>query len=266
MATVQFHLRRAGACVGIVIVVVLGIPALSRILGNLHPVVFAVLDVAGVLQRLGEELAEVVVVGRVFEAEVSHVGEVFAKLLGETLAEVLDGRGLLLLANLFVLLLIGGSFEALPGQAAAEEVHEDVAQGLEVVSARLLAAEMGVDAHITGGSGERLALAVGNVLLGLGVAVLLGHAKVNHVDDIGRLCAGAADDEVVRLDVSVDEVALVYRLNSGQHLLGHHYNRLDCESATAVVKEVFERRAEKINDEDVVQALLAKVINIRNTG
>lgn len=68
---------------------------------------------------------------------------------------------------------------------------------------------MCVDRHVTGSTGQRFSLAVGNVLLGLGVAVLLGHTEVNDVDDIGGLSARSADEEVVGLDVTVDEVLLV---------------------------------------------------------
>jgi hypothetical protein len=32
-----------------------------------------------------------------------------------------------------------------------------------------------------------------------------------------------------------------------------------------VIKEVFERRSEKIDDEDIVEALLAKIIDVRDT-
>ena len=60
------------------------------------------------------------------------------KLTWEPFAQLLDWRGLLLLANLFILLLVGCGFEALPRQTPAEEVHEDVTKRLEVVSARLL--------------------------------------------------------------------------------------------------------------------------------
>lgn len=213
--------------VGVVVALAAVVPALSRILGNLHPVVLAVFHLAGVLQRLSEELAQVVVVGCVFEAEVSHVREIFAEFFGEAFAEVLDGGRLLFLTNLFILLLIGRRLETLPRQAAPEEIHENVAQGLEIVSTGLLAAEVGIDTHVTSRSGERLALAVWDVLLGLGVSVLLGHAKINHMDDISSLCAGPADDEVVGLDISVDEVAFVYRLDARQHLLGNHDDRLD---------------------------------------
>ena len=56
----------------------------------------------------------------------------------EAFAQLLDRCGLLLLANLLVLLLVRRSLEALPRQTSAEEVHEDVTKRLEVVSARLL--------------------------------------------------------------------------------------------------------------------------------
>jgi hypothetical protein len=52
----------------------------------------------------------------------------------ETLGQLLDRRALLLLSNLFVLLLVRCRLESLPGQPSAQEVHEDMAQGFEVVS------------------------------------------------------------------------------------------------------------------------------------
>lgn len=125
---------------------------------------------------------------------------------------------------------------------------------------------MSVDTHVASGAREGLALAVGNVLLRLGVAVLLGHAKINDVNDIGGLGAGTANDEVVGFDVAVDEVSLVDGLDAGEHLLGDHDDGLDGESAAAVVEEVLERGAEEVDDEDVVKTLLAKVVDIGDTG
>ena len=63
---------------------------------------------------------------------------------------------------------------------------------------------MRVDTHVTRSSRERLAFPVGDVLLRLGVAVLLGHAEVDNVDNVGALGAGAADEEVVGLDVAMN--------------------------------------------------------------
>ena len=50
------------------------------------------------------------------------------------------------------------------------------------------------------------------------------------------------------------------------HLLGYHDNRLDGEFPVAVVEQVLQAGAEQVDDQDVVQALLAKVVNIRNAG
>jgi hypothetical protein len=49
-------------------------------------------------------------------------------------------------------------------------------------------------------------------------------------------------------------------------LLGYHDNCLDRELPVAVVEQVLQARAEEVNDKDVVQALLAKVVNIRDAG
>jgi hypothetical protein len=199
---------------------------------ELHPIVDAIFLLARILESLSKELAEVVVVWLVFESEVSDVAEVLVEffcricqswsrkrtglLAWESLAQILNGSGLLLLANLLVLLLVGGSLESLPGQASAQKVHENMAQRLQVVSSRLLSSQVGVDAHVSRGSRQRLALAIGNVLFGLWVSVLLRHAEINYMDDVGHLRSRPANQEVVRLDIAVDEVTLVDGLHSGQ--------------------------------------------------
>lgn len=50
------------------------------------------------------------------------------------------------------------------------------------------------------------------------------------------------------------------------HLLSDHDNSLDGESSAASVKEVFERRSQKIDDEYVMKAFLAEVVDVGNTG
>lgn len=244
MTTVQLHLRRTGARVWVVQVcgamILHRVPPLSRILVDLHPVVLAILDITSVLQGLGKKLSEVVVIGGIFETKVSDVRQVLVELLWEAFAKILDGSSLLLFTNLLILLLVSSSLQALPGKATAKEIHEDVAESLEIVSSRLFASKMGIDTHVTGSTGQRLSLAVGDVLLGLGVSVLLGHAKINHVDDIGCLGTRSSDQEVVRFDITVDEVLFVYRLDSRKHLFGDHDNSLNRESASAVVEKIFQ--------------------------
>jgi hypothetical protein len=54
-------------------------PALAVV--KLHPVVLTILNLAGALEGLGEELAQVVVVGSVLEAEIANVAEVLVEFL-----------------------------------------------------------------------------------------------------------------------------------------------------------------------------------------
>lgn len=50
------------------------------------------------------------------------------------------------------------------------------------------------------------------------------------------------------------------------HLLSSHADRLDAELAATHVEEVLEVRAEEVNDEYVVQTLLAEVVNLRHAS
>lgn len=68
---------------------------------------------------------------------------------------------------------------------------------------------MSIDGHVAGSAGQRLPFSVGNMLLGLGIAVLFGHSKINDVNDIGSLGARTTDEEVVGLDVAIDEILFV---------------------------------------------------------
>ena len=65
------------------------LPALAVV--KLHPVILAVLDLAGALECLREQLTEVVVVGGVFKAKISHVAEILVELLCFGLAMTSNG-------------------------------------------------------------------------------------------------------------------------------------------------------------------------------
>lgn len=54
------------------------------------------------------------------------------------------------------------------------------------------------------------------MLLGLGVSVLLGHAKVHNMDDIGGLRIWPTNKKVVRFDIAVNEVLFMYCLDTGK--------------------------------------------------
>ena len=131
-----------------------------------------------------------------------------------SIAKIFDSGCLLLLTNLLVLLLVSGSLQSLPGETTPQEVHENMTQSLQVISSRLLTAQVCVDTHVASSARQGLALAVRDVLLGLGVTVLLGHAEIDDMDDVGGLGRRAADEEVVRLDIAVDQVLLMNCLHA----------------------------------------------------
>lgn len=98
------------------------------------------------------------------------------------------------------------------------------------------------------------------MLLRLGVSVLLCHSKIHNVNHISRLRPRATNEEVIGFDITIYEVLFVNCLDSGElfmvsshqadikflthHLLCHHHNSLCRESSIAVIKKIFERRAE----------------------
>jgi len=48
-------------------------------------------------------------------------------------------------------------------------------------------------------------------------------------------------------------------------LLGYHHDGLDGKSTVAIVEQVFQTGTEQVDDEDVVESLLTKVVDIGNT-
>lgn len=89
------------------------------------------------------------------------------------LAQYFDGCGHLLLADLLVLLFLGGCLESLPRQTAPVEVHEHVSEGFHVVAAGLLDTEMCIYRGIPSRTGQVLVLSVQDVLSCTGVAEFL---------------------------------------------------------------------------------------------
>ena len=203
-----------------------------------------------------EQLGEVQVVRALVELEVLAVVEVLLELDGEALAQHLRGDAELLLEDAVVLLLLGGGLEALPWQRPLAEVHEDVPEGLQVVAAALLDAQVRVDGGVARGARQGLVLAVGDVAVRIEVAVLLGEAEVDDVDR-GPAAAGA-HEEIVGLDVAVDEGAAVDVLDAADHLQREHDDCLEGELAVAVVEQVLQGGPQEVDDHGVVLALAAE--------
>mmetsp|Transcript_1763 Transcript_1763/g.5240 ORF Transcript_1763/g.5240 Transcript_1763/m.5240 type:complete len:352 (+) Transcript_1763:405-1460(+) len=218
-----------------------------------HPVELAVVGVVVGDEEVLEQALEVVVVRLVVEAQRAAVLKVDAELVRVALAEGLEGGRDLLLHDALVLLLLGVGAQALPGQRAAQEVHEHEAERLQIVAPALLDAQVVVDARVARRAGEVLVLAVGNVGVRLGVPVALGQTKVDDVDG-GRLAA-QADEEVVGLDVAVDEVLGMHVLDAAQQPIRDHEHCLEAEAAAAVVEQILQRRSQQVQNHHVVVAL-----------
>ena len=123
--------------------------------------------VALLLVQVPEELPQVLDVGAGLELEATTVGQVLGELLRAARAEGVDGRGLLLLHDHFVLPRRVAGLEALPRQAPLEEVHQHVPHGLEVVAPRLFDAQVVVDGRVPRRAREGLADSVRASVWGL---------------------------------------------------------------------------------------------------
>jgi hypothetical protein len=119
-----------------------------------------------------------------------------------------------------------------------------------------------VDAGIAGGTSQVLVLSVRDVEVRLRITVLLGQTKVDDIDLVAALAD--AHEEIVRLDVTVDERLGVYVLDAGDQLVGQQQHRLQRKLAVAEVEEVFQGRAEQVQDHGVVVALGAEPTHERD--
>lgn len=50
------------------------------------------------------------------------------------------------------------------------------------------------------------------------------------------------------------------------HLFGCHYDSLDAELSPAHIKEVFQARPQQVDDQNIMQAFLSKIIDLGDTG
>ena len=93
---------------------------------------------------------------------------------------------------------------------------------------------MGVDRGIARGSSQILAIAVRDMLASLRVAEPLGQTEVNNVYVV--LLLADSNQEVVRLNITMEEVPRMDKLNSLEHLIGQHKHCFKGEFALAVVE------------------------------
>lgn len=69
---------------------------------------------------------------------------------------------------------------------------------------------MSVNAHVAGGAGEGLVVFEGDVFAGVLVNILLGEAKIDHVNDAVPIVGLPTNQKVFRLYIAIDEVMRVH--------------------------------------------------------
>ena len=154
-----------------------------------------------------EQLVDPAVVRVRSEAQRPAILHELLELARQAETELLQRYLFLLFLDVVVFFVLRAAGETLPRQLALQEVEQDVADGFEIVTAGLLVAQVRRQGGIPGRAGQVLALAEGNVLA-FRVFEALCQAEVNDVNVVlGAL--GRTDEEVVRLDVSVDDPLLV---------------------------------------------------------
>ncbi len=212
-------------------------------------------------EKVAEHASEVGNVGLGLKFEGSAVGEVFGELRWAALAESRNCDRLLLFHDKFVLL--GGrlGLESLPRKASLEEVDQYVTNRLEIVTTRLFDTQVVIDRRVTGGTGQRTALTLRNVLERSGVTVSLGKTEIDTVNEVA-VPAAAISNKVSRLNITVDQVARVHEFDTFKHLVGNHEDGLEGEPTPTLVELILKGRTEKIHNHEVVGILSSKVVNL----
>jgi len=215
-------------------------------------------------EQITEHAPQIGNVGLSLKLETTAVCKVFRELRRTLLTQRGNRNGLFLLHN--ELVLLGGTLglESLPGQLPLEEVHEDIPNGFQIVTAGLFHPQVIVDGGVTGSSREGSPLALGDVLERTGMAVALRQSEINAVNKVVR--STAVGDKVGRLDVPMDQMATVHNLHALQHLIGDHESGLEAETASALVELVLERWPKKVHDHEIVRILDTKVMDLGEAG
>ena len=113
--------------------------------------------------------------------------------------------------------------------------------------------QMGIDTRIAGGARQILVLTVWDMEVGLGVAVLLGQAKIDDIDLVTSL--SDAHQEVVRLDVPMNERLGMDILDPGDELIREQKHRFQRELAVAKIEKILQAGSEQVKHHSIIITL-----------
>ena len=121
--------------------------------------------------------------------------------------------------------------------------------GFQIVTSTLLDSLVRRDRGVSGGSCQVLAVLVGDVL-SLAILVAFGETKVDDEDVVsGRL--RSANQEIIRLDVTMNDPLIVHFFNSLDQLGSDEKNGFQVELPSTSLEEVFEGWSEQVHDHDM---------------
>mmetsp|Transcript_87128 Transcript_87128/g.255009 ORF Transcript_87128/g.255009 Transcript_87128/m.255009 type:complete len:303 (-) Transcript_87128:275-1183(-) len=226
----------------------------------LKPLEVVLLDVTQGAAHFAEHLPQALVVRPLLELQAPGLSQVVLEGVREARTELIERRRLLLLADLPVLLLLRLRQEARPGQGAADEVEEHVADSLEVVAPALLQAPVRVDGRVA----RRAREAELGPQLGVAVhEVALAEAKVDDVEVVHLVVD--PKHEVLGLDVPVNDALGVKVLDAAQQLVRDQHRGLYIEAAVAaVLHSILEGLAEQLHHHAVVPPFLPMIEALGN--
>ena len=163
--------------------------------------------------------------------------------------ELLKGRLNLFFFDCGILFILGTTGQSLPWKLAFKKVQNDVTNGLQIISSGLLNTFVSRNRCIPGRASQVFSVLVRNMFT-FTVFVALGEAKIDNVHVIfGCLCA--ANQEVVRLNVSMDDSFFMDLFDALDHLNCNHENSLQVEAALTRLKKVLKRGAEQVHYHNV---------------
>lgn len=160
----------------------------------------------------------------------------FSKFVGLSLAQVLKRRFNFFLLDVVVFFVLGATGQSLPRQGAFQQVEQHVTDCFEIVSSRLFNALVCVDWGVACSTGQILSVFEGNVF-SVWILITLSQPEVNNIHGVFRLLC-SADQEIIRLNVSVDNSLFVDLLNAFDHLNCNEGDRLQVEVPFAGLEQV----------------------------
>jgi hypothetical protein len=144
-----------------------------------------------------------------------------------------------------------------------------VPNGFQIVSSRLLVADVRVDTCVSGGACQVLAVSEWNVLA-VRTFVAFCQPEINNVDRVFGILV-TANQKVVGFNIAMDDSFLVHNFDSLYHLHRNVQHRLQIELSSALLEQIFQTLAEHVHHHHVVHfailgLLVAYEMQIRDSS